>query len=106
MSATPADHYDFSRSIAMQTAVALADFENDRDDEDHILLKDTHIMQVVQMSKQFRDYLNKLHQGDEGKRAERERLRYDHFDKNSSKRDERDSTNGYPRGGDSYRPRR
>ena len=89
----------------MQTAVALADFENARDAEDHILLKDKHIEQVAKMSKQFRDYLNNLHQGDEGKRAERERLRLDGFDKSSSKRDDRDLVNGYHRG-DSYRPRR
>ena len=63
----------------MQTAVALADFEGATDEEGKILLKDTHIQQIVRMSSDFRDYLDTLHQGDESKRAERQRIRYDPY---------------------------
>ena len=87
------------RLLAMQTAVALADFEPKTDEEGRILLKDTHIMQVVQMSRQFRDYLTSLHEGDESERAEREGIRNDGFDKYPGPRDDRDRMGGHRRGG-------
>ncbi|KAL8827476.1 MAG: hypothetical protein Q9170_007000 [Blastenia crenularia] len=65
---------------AFQTAVALADYEGAKDEEGKILLKDTHIMQIVRMSKEFKTYLHELHQGDESKRAERQRIRFDEYD--------------------------
>ncbi|KAG8525529.1 uncharacterized protein KY384_009173 [Bacidia gigantensis] len=65
---------------AIQTAVALADFENDKDEEGKILLKDTHISQIVRMSKQFKTYLKEVHRADESKRAARQNLRQDDFD--------------------------
>lgn len=66
--------------LAVQTAVALADFEGATDEEGKILLKDTHIQQIVRMSTGFKDYLDALHVGDESKRAERAKTRYDEFD--------------------------
>ena len=50
------------------------------DEEGKILLKDTHIMQIVRMSKEFKTYLQELHQGNESKRAERQRIRFDEYD--------------------------
>ena len=43
------------------------------------MLKDTHIMQIVRMSGEFKNYLGELHQGNESKRAERQRIRLDDF---------------------------
>lgn len=71
----------------MQTAVALADFEGATDEDGKILLKDTHIQQIVRMSSDFRNYLDTLHQGDESKRAERQRIRYDTYDPQSGDSD-------------------
>ena len=71
----------------MQTAVALADFEGATDEDGKILLKDTHIQQIVRMSSDFRNYLDTLHQGDESKRAERQRIRYDPYDPQSGDSD-------------------
>ena len=72
---------------AFQTAVALADFEGAKDEDGKILLKDTHIMQIVRMSKEFKTYLRELHQGDESKRAERQRIRFDEYDAQSGDSD-------------------
>lgn len=59
------------RDIAFQTAVALAEYEATKDEEGKILLTDKHLKSVVEMSRDFKEYLNELHKGDEGKRAER-----------------------------------
>lgn len=55
--------------LAFQTAVALADFGGEKDEEGRILLKDDHVQQNVHMSKEFKAYLNDLQWGDEAKRA-------------------------------------
>ena len=54
---------------AFQTAVALAEFENHKDEEGRTLVEEHHIQQVADMSKDFKKYLDDLHQGDEAKRA-------------------------------------
>lgn len=59
-------------TAAFQTAVALAEYEAEKDEEGKILLKDDHLKSIVEMSRDFKNYLDKLHRGDEGKRAERE----------------------------------
>ena len=66
---------------AFQTAVALAEFDAEKDEEGKILLTDSHLRAVVELLKDFKDYLNTLHQGDEGKRAERKYDRLDSFSK-------------------------
>ena len=66
------------RHTAFQTAVALADFDG-ADEDGKIVLRKTHIQQIVRMSQEFKDYLKELHRGDEAKRAERQRIRYDEF---------------------------
>ena len=41
-------------------------------------------MQIVRMSREFKTYLKELHRGDESKRADRQRIRYDEFDHRDS----------------------
>lgn len=62
---------------AFQTAVALAEYEATKDKEGKIVLTDKHLKSVVEMSRDFKEYLDELHLGDEGKRAERRHERLD-----------------------------
>ncbi|KAM7202928.1 hypothetical protein V8F20_004175 [Naviculisporaceae sp. PSN 640] len=64
---------------ALQTAVALAEYDAEKDEEGKILVTDTHLKAVVELSRDFKDYLNQLHKGDESKRAERKYERLDGF---------------------------
>lgn len=57
--------------------MALAEYEATKDEEGKIVLTDKHLKSVVEMSRDFKEYLNELHVGDEGKRAERRRERLD-----------------------------
>ncbi|EMR70898.1 putative aaa family atpase protein [Eutypa lata UCREL1] len=56
---------------AFQTAVSLAEYDAEKGEDGKIMVTDEHLRAVVELSKDFKDYLNTLHQGDEGKRAER-----------------------------------
>ncbi|KAL1605010.1 hypothetical protein SLS60_004553 [Paraconiothyrium brasiliense] len=69
---------DFVKGKAFQTAVALAEYEATKDSEGKIIMNDTHLRSVVEMSRDFKEYLKDLHRGDEGKRAER---RFERLDK-------------------------
>ena len=60
-------------ATAFQTAVALAEYDAEKDEEGKILLTDKHLRAVVDLSKDFKNYLDALHVGDEAKRAERKR---------------------------------
>jgi len=71
------------RYAAFQTAVALAEYDAEKDDEGKILLTDKHLRAVVELSKDFKNYLDALHVGDEAKRAERKRDRLDNFSNES-----------------------
>ncbi|KAH6676509.1 ATPase [Halenospora varia] len=62
---------------AFQTAVALAEYDAEKDEEGKILLTDTHLRSIVDMSRDFKEYLDRTLEGDEEKRAARELLRYD-----------------------------
>ncbi|KAK1831670.1 hypothetical protein QBC39DRAFT_350605 [Podospora conica] len=62
---------------ALQTAVALAEFDAEKDEEGTILITDAHLKAVVELSADFKTYLNDLHRGDEAKRAERKYERLD-----------------------------
>lgn len=57
--------------------MSLAEYEDARDEEGKILLTDDHLRSVVELSRDFKDYLSKLHKGDEEKRALR---RYERLD--------------------------
>ncbi|KAF2473443.1 uncharacterized protein BDR25DRAFT_282983 [Lindgomyces ingoldianus] len=65
---------------AFQTAVALAEVEDSKDDLGRTILSPEHIKQIVHMSSAFKKYLDTLHQGDETQRAKREGLRIDDWD--------------------------
>ncbi|KAJ4410998.1 hypothetical protein N0V82_009102 [Gnomoniopsis sp. IMI 355080] len=62
---------------AFQTAVSLAEYDDDKDEEGKIMLTDEHLRAVVELSKNFKDYLKDLHKADEDKRALR---RYERLD--------------------------
>ncbi|KUI53387.1 Protein MSP1 [Cytospora mali] len=62
---------------AFQTAVSLAEYEDERDDEGKILLTDEHLRSVVRLSKDFKTYLEELHKADEDKRAKKRFERLD-----------------------------
>ncbi|KAF2438970.1 P-loop containing nucleoside triphosphate hydrolase protein [Karstenula rhodostoma CBS 690.94] len=62
---------------AFQTAVALAEYDATKDSEGKIVMTDSHLRSVVEMSRDFKEYLKDLHRGDEGKRAERRLERLD-----------------------------
>ncbi|KAM0324314.1 hypothetical protein ACHAQA_008091 [Verticillium albo-atrum] len=66
---------------AFQVAVALAEAQNQTDKEGRVLIKPDHIKATVQMSKEFQEYLVKLHRGDLSTMASRMGHRYDAFDK-------------------------
>ncbi|KAF4921572.1 ATPase family AAA domain-containing protein 3B [Colletotrichum viniferum] len=65
---------------AFQTAVALAEYEADKDSEGRIMVKDDHLRAVVELSKDFKGYLDDLHRRDEGKRAEHRHERLDSYE--------------------------
>ncbi|KAK8072753.1 ATPAse [Apiospora saccharicola] len=65
---------------AFQTAVSLADYDAEKDEEGTILVTDQHLQAVVELSKDFKDYLKELHMGDEGKRAELRAERLDSYE--------------------------
>ncbi|KAK6206838.1 P-loop containing nucleoside triphosphate hydrolase (ATPase) [Colletotrichum tabaci] len=68
---------------AFQTAVALAEYDAEKDSEGKIMVTDNHLRAVVELSKDFKGYLTDLHRRDEEKRAEDryERLATYHGDK-------------------------
>lgn len=62
---------------AFQTAVALAEYEAQKDAEGRIMLTDDHIKAVVEMSSDFKRYLKALHKKDESGRAAMRQERLD-----------------------------
>ncbi|KAF9871018.1 ATPase [Colletotrichum karsti] len=65
---------------AFQTAVALAEYDAEKDSEGKIMVKDYHLKAVIELSKDFKGYLDDLHRRDEGKRAEHRYERLDSYD--------------------------
>ncbi|KAK2601174.1 hypothetical protein N8I77_010642 [Diaporthe amygdali] len=64
---------------AFQTAVSLAEYENKKDSEGNIMLTEEHLKSVVELSKDFKNYLDKLHLADESKRALARKERLDTY---------------------------
>ncbi|KAH7134106.1 hypothetical protein EDB81DRAFT_803177 [Dactylonectria macrodidyma] len=64
---------------AFQTAVALAEYDAETDEEGKTIVNDTHFRSVVELSRDFKDYLKELHRGDESIRAQRKSERLDTF---------------------------
>lgn len=61
--------------------MTLAEFDDERDKEGTILVKAKHLKAVVELSRDFTDYMNELHLGDEEKRAQRKFERLDSYGK-------------------------
>lgn len=59
------------RSIAFQTAVSLAWYDAEKGEDGKIIVTDEHLRAVAELPRDFKNYLDTLHQGDEAKRAER-----------------------------------
>jgi hypothetical protein len=66
---------------ALQTAVALAEYDAEQDEDGKIIVSDAHLRAVVELSSDFKKYLNMLHRADEGKRAARKYERLDDYEK-------------------------
>ncbi|MCJ1325771.1 hypothetical protein MMC10_002434 [Thelotrema lepadinum] len=62
---------------AIQTAVALAEYDSSKDEGGRIILSDAHLRPLIELSKDFKDYVDELHMGDAAKRAAR---RFDRID--------------------------
>jgi hypothetical protein len=69
---------------ALQTAVALAEFDAEKDEDGKIIVTDAHLKAVVELSADFKKYLNDLHSGNESKRAERKYERLDDYQRDST----------------------
>jgi hypothetical protein len=68
--------YDWKRDpnslvhkTAFQTAVALAEYDAEKDEDGKIVLTDDHLTAVVDLSKDFDDYLSQVHKKDQAGRA-------------------------------------
>lgn len=59
--------------------MALAEYDAETDEEGKTIVNDTHFRSVVELSKDFKDYLKELHRGDESIRAQRKSERLDTF---------------------------
>lgn len=59
--------------------MALAEARGEKDNQGRILIKKDHIKASVQMSNEFKDYLEHVHQKDPGRRALSHGLRYDAY---------------------------
>lgn len=71
--------------VAFQTAVALAEYEANKDGAEVVTLKDRHLKSVVKMSKSFKEYLRSTHKNqDASKRARMFEWRNDNFGKQES----------------------
>ncbi|KAI1276257.1 P-loop containing nucleoside triphosphate hydrolase protein [Xylaria sp. FL0933] len=64
---------------AFQTAVSLAEYDAKKGEDGRIMITDEHLRAVVELSRDFKTYLNELHKGDEAKRAERKYERLDSY---------------------------
>ncbi|KAI1502348.1 P-loop containing nucleoside triphosphate hydrolase protein [Biscogniauxia marginata] len=65
---------------AFQTAVSLAEYDAEKGEDGKIIITDEHLRAVVELSRDFKNYLNELHKGDEAKRAERKYERLDSYE--------------------------
>ncbi|KAI3338719.1 hypothetical protein F4824DRAFT_499095 [Ustulina deusta] len=64
---------------AFQTAVSLAEYDTEKGEDGKIVITDEHLRAVVELSRDFKNYLGELHRGDEAKRAERNYERLDSY---------------------------
>ncbi|CAD6593811.1 MAG: hypothetical protein ASARMPREDX12_007682 [Alectoria sarmentosa] len=64
---------------AFNTAVGLAEYENERDAKQRVVFHARHLEQVVKMSRAFRDYLNSTHGMSQAEQARTYRTRNDYW---------------------------
>jgi hypothetical protein len=64
---------------AFQVAVALAEAQGQKDSKGRILIKTDHIKASAHMSRDFKDYLEKLYKQKDGQRAAMLGHRYDAY---------------------------
>lgn len=69
-----------SLHLAFQVAVALAEAQGQKDEKGRVLIKKEHIKATVDMSKEFGDYLRRVHKTDMSKKAAIMGTRYDAYD--------------------------
>jgi hypothetical protein len=62
---------------AFNTAVALAEFENEQDAKGNVMLQQHHLEQVVKMSRSFQDYIEATLRMKKDVHAHQQRLRAD-----------------------------
>lgn len=77
-----------------QTAVTLAEFEANRERNTNVRLKQSHLEKVMEMSKQFTQYLDEAHGVNDATFARDRGLRADHLDDqydSGARRDENES---------------
>lgn len=60
-------------------AVALAEAQGQKDEKGRVLIKKEHIKATVDMSKEFGDYLKRVHNYDMSKKAALMGVRYDAY---------------------------
>ncbi|KAI3321961.1 P-loop containing nucleoside triphosphate hydrolase protein [Xylariaceae sp. AK1471] len=65
---------------AFQTAVSLAEYDDEKGEDGKVVITDEHLRAVVELSRDFKKYLGELHQANEAKRAERRYERLDSYD--------------------------
>lgn len=73
---------------AFQVAVALAEARADRDGKGRVLIKPEHIRASVQMSREFKHYVTKIHKQDPSKLAASLGNRFDAYGTESQKKTE------------------
>ncbi|KAI0190854.1 P-loop containing nucleoside triphosphate hydrolase protein [Astrocystis sublimbata] len=64
---------------AFQTAVSLAEYDAEMGEDGKVMVTDEHLRAVVELSSDFKAYLNELHKGDEAKRSLKKYERLDSF---------------------------
>lgn len=68
-----------THELAFNTAVALAEYNNERDTKGNIMLQPRDLEQVVKMSRAFKDYLLEASGMDPAKQAAAYKLRADEW---------------------------
>lgn len=69
--------------LAFQVAVALAEAQGQKDGKGLVLIKKEHLKATVDMSKEFSDYLKRVHRQDMSKKAAVMGIRNDAYDSGS-----------------------
>jgi len=66
-------------TTAFQTAIALAEYDSEKGEDGLIKVTDEHFRPVIELSRDFKVYLDSLHKANEAKRAQVKKERLDSF---------------------------